>query len=90
MVKSEHGNRPVITFTARRIYGKIYMKPYCDRSEILCRLIGRPLEVSELSLVSKLGFDISVVGDKKEFKEEEKRISKDPSPAVNRVREKWR
>lgn len=76
-------DKPKMTLTARRIYGRIYLKPGCDKSHALMSLLSNSkgprstIDTNELSLVSKMGFDIDIVGDVKEFKQEIKRLNSD-------------
>ena len=68
--------RPKIKFNARSIYGKIHMNPACEASEALSQLLGtrRSLETNELHWVHKMGFDVEVVGDMREYKRDMKRV----------------
>lgn len=68
--------RPKMKFNARHIYGKVHMNPACESSEALAQLLGtrRALETNELHLVSKMGFDVEIVGDVKEYKKDMKRV----------------
>jgi hypothetical protein len=68
--------RPKMKFNARYMHGKVNMNPACDASEALSQLLGtrRSLETNELHLVHKMGFDVEIVGDVKEYKKDIKRI----------------
>jgi len=72
-------DKPVIKFVARHIYGKVYLKPNCDKSEALIEILSSncprsTLDPKELTNISRMGFKVSVTGDvkylKKDFKDE--------------------
>jgi len=66
-----------MSFIARYIHGKVYLKPGCDKSTALMDLLSKgprgTLETTELPLLGRMGFEIDVRGDMKEFREEMKR-----------------
>ena len=73
--------KPKMRFIARHICNKIYLKPSCDKSFALMELLSQKgprgtLETNELPSVARMGFEIDVVGDVKEFKKEVKRSEK--------------
>lgn len=55
---------------AKSIYNKTHLRPGCDKSEALCELLKRGILTNELNLISKMGFEIEIGGDKKEFDRE--------------------
>ena len=55
---------------AKSIYNKVHLRPGCDKSEALCELLQRGINTNELHLLGKMGFQIEIKGDKKEYDRE--------------------
>lgn len=55
---------------AKSIYDKIHLRPGCEKSEALCELLNRGVKTNELHLIAKMGFEIEISGDKREFDRE--------------------
>lgn len=72
-------DKPFMRFIARHIYGKVHIKPDCEKSEALMELLKcggsrSTLEPKELSNISRMGFQIDIKGDIKELKNELNRV----------------
>lgn len=59
-----------IKLVSKYICNKISFRPGCDKSEALFDLLQRDVKTNELHFISKMGFEIEIFGDKKEFERE--------------------
>lgn len=59
-------NRLLITFKKRKVFGKWYLDPLCERAKTLVALMGRSNEkrrvmaMDRLDEVEKLGFNVEI------------------------------
>lgn len=65
---------------AREIYGQMYLFPACTKSEAFSQILQTGpramISPNEVHLLTKMGLDVEIIGDAKEFKKEIKRLEK--------------
>lgn len=60
-----------LTFRTSYTYGKSTIWAACDKSRVLCELVGRPsFTTSELAMLGRMGIEVVIEGDTKKLKPE--------------------